>query len=29
LPEARYANDFLQTGSDRVIFKADFRNAFN
>jgi hypothetical protein len=25
----RYAQDFLQPGSDRVIFKADFRNAFN
>jgi hypothetical protein len=24
----RYAQDFLQSGSDRVIFKADFRNAF-
>jgi hypothetical protein len=25
----RYAQHFLHTGSDRVIFKADFRNAFN
>jgi hypothetical protein len=25
----RYAQDFLQIGSDRVIFKADFRSAFN